>query len=338
MRPAIFCGAAILVVLHTLAASAQQTATTPEQLEQMDQLRAALSRLEQQFQRPSGPTGAGGQTLVAGPGTTYTPVPGAVAPGIYESYAAALRDLGAPVPAAKPRAAATAPQPAGQGAGKTPVVRPDLPGPVAKIPVGYVAAGTLTMTVNSDAPGPWRGTLSQPIYSIDRSQVLFPEGSLVVGRVIRISGVNEAINNRLGLLPTYLVRPDGEAFPIPQQAILDQLGIGGIADEVDYHLGVQLAAVGAFTAVNSLPEILAAKSGATPDVAGNFFQLSAERGQLILNRYLTLLPTITVKAGTEFRVFFSEEMVAPLLRPRDRFELTNMGTPTDGAPQPVPRP
>lgn len=324
MRPAIFSGATILTALQAFAAIAQQSGIVPTQ---QDQLRAALSQLEQQFQPPK----EQGMPLAPGPGTAYAATPGTPAPGIYESYAAALRDLGAPPPPARTAAPAAAPRPADRPAAKSPVVRPDLPGPVAKIPIGYVAAGTLTMTVNSDAPGPWRGTLSQPIYSIDRSQVLFPEGSLVVGRVIRISGANEAINNRLGLLPTYLVRPDGEAFPIPQQAILDQLGIGGIADEVDYHLGVQLAAIGAFTAVNSLPEILAAQSGATPDVAGNFFQLSAERGQMILNRYLTLLPTITVKAGTEFRVFFSEEMVAPLLRPRDRFELSNMGAPMDAA-------
>jgi len=324
MRLAIILAAAAGIVLGGGPVAAQQAELTPAQQAQIDQLRASLQQLEQQFQRANG---AGGPApLAAGPGTAYAAAPGIPAPGLYDSYAAALRDLGLPpkspakaVPAADPRPPAHA--------GKDPIARPDLPGPVAKIPVGYVAAGTLTMTVNSDAPGPWRGTLSQPIYSIDRAQVLFPEGSLVVGRVIRISGTNEAINNRLGLLPTYLVRPDGEAFPIPQQAILDQLGIGGIADEVDYHIGIQLAAIGAFTAVNSLPEVVSAQGGATPGVAGNFFQLSAERGQVILNRYLTLLPTITVKAGTEFRVFFSEEMVAPLVRPRDRFELTNIGAP-----------
>jgi len=305
MRRAIVVACAAVIALHGAPALAQQA--------QLDQLKASLLQLEQQLQRQAAQAGTAPMPLAAGPGTAGSATPGA---GVYESYAAALRDLGQPPAKAAPAAAP---------AGKTAVARPDLPGPVAKIPIGYAAAGTLTMTVNSDAPGPWRGTLSQPIYSIDRTQLLFPEGSVVVGRVIRISGTNDAINNRLGLLPTYLVRPDGEAFPIPQQSILDQLGIGGIADEVDYHLGVQLAAIGAFTAVNSMPEVIAAQGGAAPGIAGNFFELSRERGAVILNRYLTLLPTITVKAGTEFRVFFSEEMVAPLVRPRDRFELSNIG-------------
>jgi len=34
--------------------------------------------------------------------------------------------------------------------------------------------GLLTMTVNSDRPGPWRGTLTQPIDSVDKREVLSP--------------------------------------------------------------------------------------------------------------------------------------------------------------------
>jgi len=80
--------------------------------------------------------------------------------------------------------------------------------------------------------------------------------------VIRIGGVNAVIHNRLGLLPTYLVRPDGGAFALAQQAVLDELGISGIADQADCHLGVQLAAIGAFTGVEVLPDIVRQAIGA----------------------------------------------------------------------------
>lgn len=336
MRRAAWTVGVFALLLPSLVAA--QEGLTAAQQQQIDQLRASIVQLQQQLQVMNGRTIAV-PPLVPGSGA---PAADLGEPGSYASYQAALRQLlGVPpaVPSAAPLPAsagnASAPPPAAvrpTAGGRSAATRPDLGGPAAKIPVGYVAAGMLTMTVNSDYPGPWRGTLSQPIYSIDGSEVLFPEGSVVVGRVIRISGPNDAINNRLGLLPTYLVRPDGESFPINQQAILDQLGISGIADQVDYHLGVQLAAIGAFTGVNSLPDIIAAQGGAFGTIQGNFFQLTTERGQILLNRYLTLLPTITVRAGTDFRIFFSEEMFAQIVRPRDRFELTNMARPSGAVP------
>jgi type IV secretion system protein VirB10 len=310
MRPTILLLGALILPLHPARAE-----DDPQR--QIDQLRTALSQLEQRIQAGN-LASPGAAPLAAGSGAPS--VSEANLPGSYGAYRAALQQLmvpGSPSPAVTPTPAAAPAKPA--------PAHPAPSGPQAKIPAGYVATGTLTMTVNSDYSGPWRGTLSQPIYSIDGSQFLFPEGTVVVGRVIRITGPNEAINNRLGLLPTTLVRPDGQAVAINQQAILDQLGISGIADQVDYHLGVQLAAIGAFTGLNSLPEIVAAQGGANATVQGTFFQLSSERGQILLNRYLTLLPTVTVRAGTEFRIFFSEEMLAPILRPRDRFELTNIG-------------
>jgi type IV secretory pathway VirB10-like protein len=200
------------------------------------------------------------------------------------------------------------------------------------VPIGYAASGRLTMTAVSDYPGPWRATLDQPIYTIDRRHVLFPEGSVIVGRTVLVGGQNQAINNRLGFLPTHIVRPDGEAFSIRQQAVLDELGIGAIADQVDYHLGTQLAAVGAFSAIEALPDIIKDQATNERDVIGNFFEQGSSQGQVILQRYLTLLPTVTVRAGTPMRIFFQEELVVPLTRPRDRFELTNI------APGPAPAP
>ncbi len=333
MRRAAWTVGICALVLPALAQADE--GLTAAQQQQIDQLRASVVQLQQQLQAMNGRTIAV-PPLAPGSGA---PTGGLEEPGSYASYRAALQQLLGPAsPLPAPPTAAPGTAPAGNPSATAPAAarptaaRPDLGGPAAKIPVGYVAAGTLTMTVNSDYPGPWRGTLSQPIYSIDGSEVLFPEGSVVVGRVIRISGPNDAINNRLGLLPTYLVRPDGESFPINQQAILDQLGISGIADQVDYHLGVQLAAIGAFTGVNSLPDIIAAQGGAFGTIQGNFFQLTTERGQILLNRYLTLLPTITVRAGTDFRIFFSEEMFPQIVRPRDRFELTNMARPSGAVP------
>src|SRR5271155_683595 len=54
-------------------------------------------------------------------------------------------------------------------------------GPTAKIAVGTIASAVVNMTANSDYPGPWRATLSQPLMNIDRSAVIAPTGSTLVG-------------------------------------------------------------------------------------------------------------------------------------------------------------
>jgi hypothetical protein len=290
--------AAIMLIAAPAVASAQST----DQQAQIQQLKTALQNLATQYQGATGHPLLG-NPLAAGPGTPpVLPVP--QLPG---------------TPAETSGKAAETP------------AEPEWVGPTSKVPIGYVATGILTMTINSDYPGPWRGQLTQPIYSIDNRTVLFPEGTVIVGRTVRVGGPNEAINTRLGLMPTYLVRADGVPFKLHQQAILDEVGIAGIPGDVDYHLGVQLAAIGAFVAVQSLPNVVSAQGGATPttstDPTTAFFNQSSQAGQNILQRYMTLVPTITCTEGTPIRIFFQEEMIAPDLRPRDRFELTNVATP-----------
>jgi Bacterial conjugation TrbI-like protein len=307
---------ALLLVL-----SAPAVAQTGDPTAQLEQLRTALQSLGSQLQN-------GARTL---PGNTLQP-----GPGLQSPFAAALP---APDVLQPPKVSDILSEPAllrppaepghtdqnGSGTQRLPA----FTGPSSKVPIGYVATGTLTMTINSDYPGPWRGQLTQPIYSIDNREVLFPEGTVIVGRTVRVGGPNEAINDRLGLLPTYLVRADGTPFKINQQAILDELGIAGIPGDVDYHIGVQLAAIGAFVGVQALPNVVSAQGGAAPVTTNNqpvpaFVNQTSQAGDTILQRYLTLVPTVTVHSGTPIRIFFQDELLAPDLRPRDRFELTNI--------------
>ncbi|HEV2651662.1 MAG TPA: TrbI/VirB10 family protein [Rhizomicrobium sp.] len=294
---------------------------SPDQAARVKQLQDQLATLNSNFKT------ATGQSLFPSPADpNANPPPDTSGTNVEADYAAALKQLsggaGAPIPTK---------QPAADAAQATGTATPP-PGPREKIPVGYLAQGRLDITVNSDYPGPWRGILDHPIMSIDGTKILFPLGSKVVGRVIQIAGANAAINNRLGLLPTYIVTPSGDAYKIREQSILDELGISGIADQVDYHLGVQLAAIGAFTAVQALPNIISAQGGGAstttstnPTPEGNFANQTASQGEQILNRYMSLLPTINVRAGTAFRIFFNEEMLAPVTRPAENFRFTNVG-------------
>ncbi|MCZ4283084.1 TrbI/VirB10 family protein [Kiloniella laminariae] len=200
---------------------------------------------------------------------------------------------------------------------------------VSKVPIGYIAEGALDTTANSDYTGPWRGKLTRPIYSIDGQNILFPVHSVVVGTVYRVEGPNEAINNRLGFAPSHIVRPDGEAFQITDQSVLDREGINGLYDTVDYHLYEQLIATGAYTAINVLPEILVDRlkesGNQNADNIQNFSGDLGERGQAILEKYIALVPTEVIRAKTPFRIFFTQELEVPVWRPTHRYQLSSGG-------------
>lgn len=294
-----------LLTLTGGAAFAQSSGPSPSQLEQ---IRSMIADIQSRYQSQTGQSmfSTAGQAAQTSAGQASQ-----VADTAANQAGDQARGVGAKVSDKIKSIASSDPEP--------------YSGPTAKIPIAYVAEGQLDMSPNSDYPGPWWGHLTRPIYSIDQTKILFPEGTVISGHTVRISGANEAINNRMGLMPEHLTIEDGHSFKINRQEVLDQLGIAGIPGEVDYHLGVQLAAIGAFAAVDSLPNILQAQAGANPSVQGTFFQQTSDKGGTILQRYMSLVPTVQPKAGDPIRLFFSEEMLnAPVAHPVDRFQLTNI--------------
>lgn len=331
-----------------------QMPLTPEQQAQAARLRASIAQLDAQWRAQTG------QPLLAAPNVPQAypyQQPGAhpgaaVDPSTYEQFQAAMAQLGGTNPAAlagmPPGAfppAVPPPNPyargpvQGGGIGGTTEFSPSVVDGKEKIPAGYVADGVVTMTTSSDSPGPFRGMLTQPILNIARTRVLFPAGSTIVGRVVRITGVNEAINARLGFVPTYLVRPNGEAMRIRQTNILDQFGVNGVEDQVNYHVWLQLGAIAASTLVSTAPVVVGNLTA--PENQQNLGVTFATgllgNGNYVvqnqIGRYLQVMPTITVRARMPIKIFFNEEQFAPPLRDYENFALTNINDPGPAAPQ-----
>ena len=207
------------------------------------------------------------------------------------------------------------------------LVPDDYTGPVAKIPIGYVASGILDFTTISDYPGPWRGTLTQPIVSPDGQYVIAPAGSTVVGTAELASGVNQPIHNRMQFTPTAFVWPDGTAYPITGQFVIDQSGVSGIADKVDYHAEIIAGALIAGGVTEALPDILRDRLGAGTTIVqdeglGILSDIAGEAGRGI-DRYTRLVPTVEVRPGTPFQVFFFQEVRLPPYREQTRYRFFN---------------
>ncbi|PYD79753.1 conjugal transfer protein [Komagataeibacter oboediens] len=198
-----------------------------------------------------------------------------------------------------------------------------------KIPVGYMATGTLEMTANSDHPGPFKGELTQPILSIDRQHVLFPAGSIVTGQIMGIGGgTNSVISNRITFVPLYITRPDGGSMRIRGQNVLDRFGINGVGDKTNYHIAPMLGAAIGLAGLQSIPSILSnitQKSNTFNTVGQEGAEEIQQGGQNTLQQYMNLRPTTTVRAGhVPIHIFFNREQFAPEWRATDNFQLTNV--------------
>ncbi|MGL4966720.1 MAG: TrbI/VirB10 family protein [Inquilinus sp.] len=194
-------------------------------------------------------------------------------------------------------------------------------GQTAKIAVGTIASAVVNMTANSDYPGPWRATLTQPLMNIDRSAVIAPTGSTVVGMTQRSAGPNEPINNRLIFTPLMIVLPDSRTIPLIGQYQLDGTGIAGVQDKVDYHFDIQAAAVGGSSIADALPSVIAEALGVdnASRIRDTVVSNLSDNGKAIIERYTQLVPTVEIRPGAPVNIFFMRETIAPVWGSPERY-------------------
>ena len=148
----------------------------------------------------------------------------------------------------------------------------------------------------------------QDVYDIEKAHILIPKGSKVLARSLLVGNVNAAIQSRMGIAVDTMVLPNGKAIDFSRQAALDREGVAAIEGDTDYHLIEQFLGVAAFALLSTGTS--RAGSGANEDTTfqGEFGQAARQQFSPLLQRYLQLVPTITLEAGTPMRIFLQEEL------------------------------
>jgi len=140
---------------------------------------------------------------------------------------------------------------------------------------------------------------------------LFPKGTVIDGRSVRVANINEPIQARTGLVVNWFVLPNGNRIDFNKSAAaLDSMGIGAIKDDVDYHLMEQFLGVAAYALVSTQSSSSASSpfTGQTNikgDIEKNFRQQLAP----LASRYLGLTPTITLNTGLPMSIYIENEMI-----------------------------
>jgi type IV secretion system protein TrbI len=176
---------------------------------------------------------------------------------------------------------------------------------------GNILESVLINRLDGQFSGPVECLLSTNVYSNDRQHLLIPAGSKLLGETKRVDSLGQ---KRLAVAFHRLLMPDGFSVSLDQFKGLNQVGDTGLRDQVNNHylriFGVSLA-IGVLGAVAEAGTGSALTASGTDlmrqGLAGSMAQSSAQ----ILDKFLNILPTVTIREGHRVKVYLSGDLALP---------------------------
>ena len=180
---------------------------------------------------------------------------------------------------------------------------------------GTALDGVLMNRLDGDAAGPVKVLVSNPTYSHDRQHVLVPEGTLVLGEARKIGSAGFGQQRRIAVVFHRMIMPDGYSVDLDQFHGLDQIGEEGLKDKVNNHytqiFGTSIA-LGVIAGAGQIAEGggTFTTSGSQAFATGASASVS-QSATTILDRFIQVPPTITIREGHRVKVYFTQDMLLP---------------------------
>jgi type IV secretion system protein VirB10 len=180
---------------------------------------------------------------------------------------------------------------------------------------GSVLDTVLMNRLDGDAVGPVKVLVSNPLYSHDHQHVIIPEGTVVLGEAKKIGAAGFGQQRRMAVAFHRLIMPDGYSVDLDQFHGLDQIGEEGLKDKVNNHYLEIFGASIALGVVAGASEIT--QGGGTITTSGSqaFTNGTAasvsQSATSILDRFLQIPPTITIREGHRVKVYFTQDLLLP---------------------------
>lgn len=177
------------------------------------------------------------------------------------------------------------------------------------VQAGTVIPAALITGIRSDLPGQITAQVTEAVYDTPTGKhLLIPQGAKLIGQYDSSVGFGQ---NRILLVWTRLILPDGTSIVLERQPGADTQGFAGLEDQVDQHWDKlfqaavlsTLLSVGAEAGTGSEENdlIRAVRSGASDSVS--------QTGRQIVQRQLDVQPTLTVRPGFPVRVIVTRDLV-----------------------------
>ena len=176
---------------------------------------------------------------------------------------------------------------------------------------GTVLESVLINRLDGQFSGPIECLLTNGIYSHDRQHLLIPAGSKVLGETKKVDAFGQT---RLAVAFHRLIMPDGYSVSLDQFKGLNQAGDVGLRDQVNNHylriFGVSLA-IGALGAVAQGGTSGPLTASGTDLMRQGFAQSTAQSSAQILDKFLNIMPTVTIREGHRVKVYLSGDLALP---------------------------
>jgi len=169
--------------------------------------------------------------------------------------------------------------------------------------------------LDGDAPGPVKVLVSTPLYSHDGQHVLIPDGTIVLGEARKIGAAGFGQQRRMAVTFHRMIMPDGYSVDLDQFHGLDQIGEEGLKDKVNNHylqiFGTSIA-LGVIAGAGEIEEGggTITTSGSQAFATGASASIS-QSATTVLDRFLQIPPTITIREGHRVKVYFTQDMLLP---------------------------
>lgn len=176
---------------------------------------------------------------------------------------------------------------------------------------GTVIETVLTDRLNGTFAGPVDAMVTTPVYSHDGQHLLIPQGSRILGEVQRVTATGQ---QRVAVAFHRLIMPDGFAISLDQFKGLNQIGETGLKDKTDQHyiqiFGASLA-LGAIAGIEQAGASYGYNTSGLDLYRQGVSESLSSSATRILDRFLNVLPTITIREGHRIKVYLTNDLVIP---------------------------
>jgi type IV secretory pathway VirB10-like protein len=176
---------------------------------------------------------------------------------------------------------------------------------------GTILETVLINRLDGQFSGPVECLLSTDVYSNDRQHLLIPAGAKLLGETKKVDTFGQT---RLAVVFHRVLMPDGYSVSLDQFKGLNQTGDTGLRDQVNNHylriFGVSLA-IGALGAVAQGGTSGSLNASSSDLMRQGFAASTAQSSAQILDKFLNVMPTVTIREGHRVKVYLSGDLTLP---------------------------
>jgi type IV secretory pathway VirB10-like protein len=180
---------------------------------------------------------------------------------------------------------------------------------------GLTLDTVLMNRLDGDAAGPVKVLVSNPVYSHDHQHVLIPEGTIVLGEARKIGAGGFGQQRRVAVVFHRMLMPDGYSVDLDQFHGLDQIGEEALKDKVNNHYLQVFGTSIALGVISGAAQITEGGTGYSSTGSQQFVNGAAagisSQATTVLDRFIQIPPTITIREGHRVKVYFTQDMLLP---------------------------